>query len=356
MIELDGSFGEGGGSMIRLALALSMLTGEPFSMTSIRSGRQKPGLQPQHLSAVQAAETLCSAKISGCFIGSTNLTFKPGEMVPRLISIDIGTAGSITLLLQALILPCAFSGGKYRIKLTGGTDTMWSMPFDYFRKVYLDAIRDYANIDVEIVRRGYYPEGGGKAELNIFSRFSLPRVKNLSTVRAIAKGAAPELILDKLGNMVMIKGESHASSGLRNGQVAERQAAAARLILSENGFDSSSIKISAGYSDSGGLGSGITLWAEFDSGARIGADSLGDKAKPAEEVGKEAGQGLIAEVAKGAPVDSHLADQLIPIIGLFGGRMKVAEITPHCLANIYVFEKFYGKTFGIDTPNRIISA
>ncbi|MEK6838027.1 MAG: RNA 3'-terminal phosphate cyclase, partial [Nanoarchaeota archaeon] len=122
MIKLDGSYGEGGGSLLRMALAFSSLTLQPFEITSIRKGRPNPGLQPQHLACIKALEAFCNASSEGAAIGSTSVRFFPGKPQSRTLSVDIGTAGSVTLLLQALLLPALFAPGKVRLKLTGGTN------------------------------------------------------------------------------------------------------------------------------------------------------------------------------------------------------------------------------------------
>jgi RNA 3'-terminal phosphate cyclase (GTP) len=353
MLQLDGSYGEGGGAIIRNAIALSLLTGQAFKIANIRQGRPNPGLSAQHLSAVLAAKELCDGEAIGAELGSTELEFRPSGLKARTMAIDIGTAGSITLLLQAILLPCMFGDGRSRLKLTGGTDTKWSIPWDYFREVFLPAIREYADIEIELSRRGYYPEGGGKVELRIAPRYHSKDFTTVAEFRSSVGGKTPKLELLETGKIVWIEGISHAAEALSGSLVAERQAAGARKKLQHLGCN---IKLKEEYTASHGLGSGITLWAGFDSGCVIGADALGEKAKRAEAVGEEAAANLIAEIEKGAPVDSHLADQLIPFIGLFGGKIKAAAITPHCMTNIYVFEQFFGKTFTVDKAARIISA
>jgi RNA 3'-terminal phosphate cyclase (GTP) len=175
----------------------------------------------------------------------------------------------------------------------------------------------------------------------------------LAGFRREVSGKVPKIELMETGKIVWIEGISHAAMELSEPKVAERQADGARKKLQQLGCN---IKIKEEYADSHGLGSGITLWAGFESGCIIGADALGEKAKKAVAVGEEAAANLIGELGKAAPVDSHLADQLIPFIGLFGGKIKATTITDHCLTNIYVFERFFGKTFNIDKDTRTISA
>ncbi|HLC81108.1 MAG TPA: RNA 3'-terminal phosphate cyclase, partial [Candidatus Nanoarchaeia archaeon] len=134
MIQLDGSYLEGGGSLVRVALALSALTEKPFHVTKIRSGRKQPGLKAQHLTAIKALKEICEAETNEVEVGSTELRFKPGKVKPGTYNIDIGTAGSITLLLQALILPCLFAPWKVILNVKGGTCGKWQASVDYLRQ------------------------------------------------------------------------------------------------------------------------------------------------------------------------------------------------------------------------------
>ncbi|KYK26961.1 hypothetical protein AYK26_04305 [Euryarchaeota archaeon SM23-78] len=339
MIELDGSFGEGGGAILRQSLALSMATGKAFKITNIRKGRCNPGLAPQHLAAVNAAKDLCNAEVKGHAIGSTEIYFKPGEVKPGRYKIDIGTAGSITLLLQSLLLPSIFAGKKISYHITGGTDVKWSQPFDYFKFVFLPQMNRYADIEANLYRRGYYPKGGGEVKISINGKYTL-------------EDEIPSILLLEQKKLLQIKGVSHASVDLENARVAERQAESARLTLYELGTP---FNVKNEYSKSYSPGSGITLWAvygdeeiDFENPIILGADCLGEKGKKAELVGKEAGDSLIDVIDLGAAVDKYLADQLIPFMALEGGLIKTSEITNHVKSNIYVAEKFLNVKFSIE--------
>jgi RNA 3'-terminal phosphate cyclase (GTP) len=348
MIKLEGSYLEGGGQIVRTALALSTLTGKPFEVDSIRKGRPIPGLKNQHLFCVKALERLCNAKIEGDELGSTYLKYWPQQIKGQTISIDIGTAGSITLLLQSLLIPSIFADSKARLKITGGSDVIWSPQFDYFNNVIIPQVRRYADIEVKLERRGYYPKGGGKVGIKIKPKFSLLNIKE-----------APKIDLSEQGNLIQIKGISHASTDLEKGNVAERQARAAKLVL--NKFNCP-VKIQTEYCETLSTGSGITLWAVFSKGEEtdfnepiiIGTDNLGERGKRAEVVGKEAAEKLVKEIESKAPVDLHLADNLIPFLSSFGGKIKVSKITDHALTNIYVCEQFFDKKFEVNKENGII--
>ncbi|MCX8146842.1 MAG: RNA 3'-terminal phosphate cyclase [Candidatus Woesearchaeota archaeon] len=356
MVKLDGSFGEGGGQIVRTALALSVITQKPFEIDNIRKGRCSSGLKHQHLYCVKAFEELCNAKAEGAEVGSCYLKFFPSELKPRTLSIDIETAGSITLFLQSIALPCILAKGKTRIKVKGGTDVAWSMPVDYFKEVFLPQLKRYADIEFRLERRGYYPKGNGSVDIKIKPKFIFDNRKN-----------APQIELIEQGHLMQIKGVSHASIDLEKSNVAERQAKSARSALLSSSLIAKAdcpINIRSEYCNTLSTGSGITLWAifskkkddiDFINPVIIGADSLGEKGKLAEVVGKEAAERLLNEISYNAPVDEHLADNLIPLLGLFGGKIKVAKISNHALTNIYVVEKFLDVKFEIDRENRIIS-
>ena len=349
MLKIDGSYGEGGGQIIRTALALSTITGKPFEANNIRKGRKTPGLKAQHIHCIKALEKLCNAKSKFAELGSEKLIYEPGKIQGKTISIDIGTAGSISLLLQSLLIPCFFSDKKVRLKITGGTSGKWAMPYDFFANVLTPQIKKFCeDIDIKLLRRGYYPKGGGKIDIKIKPLADKLEVHGFNLIEQ--------------ERLVQIKGISHASRFLENSQVAERQAKAAKLLLNKLNVP---VRIETEYSDSLCPGSGITLWAIFSKDPneidiknpiRLGADALGEKGKRAEDVGKEAAEKLIKEIESKAPVDRHTADNFIPFLALFKGKIKVSEITNHCMTNIWVCEEFLGKIFEIDKDNKIISA
>jgi RNA 3'-phosphate cyclase len=342
MIELDGSHGEGGGAILRQALALSMLTGKAFSISNIRQGRKNPGLAAQHLACVEAAMEMCNAEVVGRYTGSTEVRFTPGEFKGGHHEINIGTAGSITLLLQSLLLPSIFCGKKVSFRIIGGTDVKWSQPYDYFTSVFLAQMRRYADIEANLFKRGYYPKGGGEVKVVVNGKHASP-------------AGAPSILLLEQKKLLQIRGISHASADLEAAKVAERQSESAKLYLEKL---KAPFSFTHQYYNSSSTGSGITLWAVFgedeadqeidlNNPVILGADGLGDKSKRAEDVGKEAADNLLLAVSSGAAVDKHLADQLIPFMALCGGIIKTSEITEHAKSNIYVAEKFLDVKFEI---------
>ena len=350
MIKIDGSHGEGGGQIVRTALAFSTLLHKAVEITDIRRGREQPGLKAQHLTCLKALHQLCDAKFNDVDIGSTHLRYIPEKIKSRKVEVDIGTAGSITLLLQSLLVPCFFADHPTTLKITGGTSGKWQMPFDYFNNIFLPQLRKYAEITTSMSKRGYYPKGGGIVEIKIKPLFNLEK-----------RNEAPKTNITERGNLLQIKGISHASIDLQDSNVAERQAESAKLVLSSLGCN---IDIRNEYCNTLSTGTGIALWAicsvqnqpDLINPVILGADLIGEKGKPAEDVGRAAAQKLIDEINSGAPVDENLADNLIPFLALFGGSIKISKISNHTLTNIYVAEQFLGKIFEINEEEKTITA
>jgi RNA 3'-phosphate cyclase len=330
MIEIDGNYQEGGGQILRTALALSTLTQKPFVMKNIRKGRCEPGLKTQHFCGIDSLQRLCDAEVKGLKMGSTEIEYIPHEISKSSMEINIGTAGSITLLMQSLLIPCIFAKHPISLKVTGGTDVQWSQPIDYFQHVFLPSIKRFAKIEFKLIQRGYYPRGGGIVDIKIIPQHDYHNVM------------IEKFGLLNQGKLMQINGLSHASIDLKNADVAERQADAASKLL-----EKLPLKIETEYCEAFSTGSGITLWAEFPN-SLIGGDGLGKRGKKAEDVGREAAINLLAEMKTLAPVDQYLADQLIPFLAIAKGSFMTSRITPHTLSNIYVTEKFLDVKFRIN--------
>ena len=324
MLEIDGS--QGGGQLLRSSLALSALTGKPFIITNIRSKRDSPGLKAQHSKCVEAVQQLCDATVEGNFVGSTELKFVPGKLNPKSLEIDIGTAGSITLLLQSLLLPCMFGGKRIKLTVKGGTDVQWSMPIDYFREVVMHYFRPYCDLDLRILNRGFYPKGQGCIELK-FKQNEFREPLNL---------------VERKGDII-VNGIACSSKDLMINQVSERMGNGAKQLLSKY-----LPRMRHEYTVTESTGCVITVWVRFGERFVLGADDLGEIRKPAELVGKIAADRLLKEIDSGACVDHHCADNLIPLMGIVGGKIHVSEITEHTKTNIAVTEMFTGKKFVID--------
>jgi len=353
MIHIDGSYMEGGGQIVRTALALSTLTGKPFRVDKIRHNRPKPGLKPQHISCVGALKQLAHARAEGAQPGSTALEFAPGSVDAQSICIDIGTAGSITLLLQSLLLPCLFAAAPLNINITGGTDTKWSIPMDYFTEVILPYYDKFAACTINEVKRGYYPKGQGALDLTVSPRFHMSDHNNVNEFRAHLKRSVSEFSLAARPKVQEIRGKSSASMHLKNAQVAERQARGATGVLNHD----YTVSIRCDYQDTRSAGSVITLWTVPQApGGILAADALGEKGLRAEKVGAAAAQKLRAVLNSNAAVDRHLADNLVPLMALVGGVMVTDKITGHIRSNIYVCEQFLDVSFRIDEIENRIAA
>ncbi|KPJ73238.1 hypothetical protein AMJ48_02115 [Parcubacteria bacterium DG_74_1] len=335
MIEIDGSFGSGGGQILRTACALAAITKKPCHIFNIRVKRPKPGLMPQHLFGLQALAQICKARLEGDELESKEIKFYPGEIYKDRITINIPTAGSITLILQALIPPALFVPSITKISFNGGaTDTFFSPTIDYFRYVFLKIIEIMgAKVKINVSRRGYYPEGEAKMEAEVFPS----ELKNLNLL--------------KRGAFKKITAISGASTSLRNKKVAERQLAGVREVLGKFKLPTEE-KIE--YFDVCCPGSQICLIAEFEN-TTIGTDNLGRLNKRAEDIGKEAALELLKEQKSGTCLDKYLADQILPYLALLPGKSQVAcsEITKHSRTNIWVIEKFLDGEFEIE--NSLIS-
>jgi RNA 3'-phosphate cyclase len=363
MIDIDGNHGEAGGSICRVALALSTIRQKAFQIDNIRKNRPQPGLKNQHLFCVKALEQLCNASVEGASLGSTSIKYIPGKIQAKNLEIDIETAGSISLFLQSIILPSMFSNKTMNLKIFGGTDSKWAAPIDYYKEVFLPQIQKYADIDLKLIKRGYYPKGQGIVELNISPKFKISDFNQAEEFLKHLKDNSEKINLTEQGHLIQIKGISHASADMQNAKVAERQAETAKSILKQN--YNAPINISTEYQNTPSTGSGIVLWAIFSKDEdeidiknpiRLGADALGERGKQAEEVGKDAAESLIKEIESKAPVDKHLADQILPFMSLVGkSKIKTSTVTNHTKTNIYTIEKFLGKCFEVDEENNVIS-
>ncbi len=343
---------EGGGQILRTALALSTLTRQPFVIKKIRHHRPRPGLKAQHLSCIDALKQLASAEVQGAQLGAPELSFNPQAVVPGKWALDIGTAGSITLVLQSLLLPSMFADGITKLCVTGGTDTKWSIPADYFAHVILPLLNKFAALEIDKIHRGFYPRGQGILELTITPRFRLKQFKNLNAFYTHLRKHLAPLQFAMQPELDHIEGRSVASFNLKDAGVAERQAEGAARILG----DRYPFRIEKEYCRSASVGTVITLWAVSRQGiVFMGADALGEKGWRAEDVGAAAADRLLNLLKSDAAVDSHLADNLIPLMALCGGEIKTEKITGHIRSNIYVCEEFLKVGFRVqEKGNKII--
>lgn len=339
LIEVDGSYGEGGGQLLRYSVALATLLGKSVRIYNIRAKRDNPGLRPQHLAAVKTIADVAGARVRGLSIGSTELYVEPGGR-PKSGSLeaDIGTAGSISLLLQASLPVLAASSSGVRLVVKGGTDTKWAPPIDYFKHVLLPLLREFGlKADLKLLRRGYYPQGGGVVEVRVEPSYPL-------------KPAS----FEEAGELKEIGGISYASNLPRH--VAERQAQSALETLKKGGYGGclGEIEIDT-ETPAVGVGSGIVLWAKFEKGI-VGGDALGEKGKRAEVVGREAAEKLLSSLRCEAPVDSHALDNLVIYAALAEGVSKAAscELTSHAETAIWLCSLLSGAEFKVEKAGKLV--
>jgi RNA 3'-phosphate cyclase len=295
MLHLDGSYGEGGGQILRTALSLAVLTQTPVRMDNIRAGRPKPGLRPQHLTAVEALARISRAEIAGAHLGSQTLTFRPRTPQGGRYLIDVaaktGSAGAVTLIAQALLPPLLLAGVPSWLTLKGGTHVPWSPTAHYFAGVFLPALaRLGAEATMTMVHWGWYPRGGGEVRLSIRPGRGFTGV----TWRTAAPAAA-------------FRGLSGAANLPEH--VVRRQAA--RLAARLGGAVPVEL-VAAGGRDPGSL---VLIW-----GPQAGFAALGARGKPAEQVADEAADAYLAYRKQEAALDRHLADQIIPYLAWPGAH------------------------------------
>jgi RNA 3'-phosphate cyclase len=321
MIEIDGSFGEGGGQILRSSLALSLLTGRAFHLRNIRARRAKPGLQPQHLMSVRAAATIGQAQLRGASLGSSDLVFEPGEVVPGDYTFAIGTAGATSLVLHTIYLPLAWkAAGPSSITLTGGTHVNMSPCFhslDVTWKAYLADLG--LQIGVEMRRPGFYPRGGGVVLADIQPAASL-RGLQLDACDCVTEITGVSAVA-RLPESIAVRQTRRAFDRLR--------ATRLKITIREETWDD-------------GPGTVLTLTLNTRPAPTL-FFGLGARGKPAERVADEAVDQVIAYLSTEPPaVDAHSADQLVLPLALADGpsRYRVAEVTSHLLTNITVVRRF----------------
>lgn len=325
-VEIDGS--DGGGSVVRLGVGLAAARGQPIRIANVRAARKNPGLKAQHLAGVQAVADLCNGELNGAEIHSRELTFAPGSTWTSKVTVDIPTAGSVGLALQPIQLAMLGADRNVTVEVHGGgTIAKWAPPLPYLAHVTHRVLAEWGQpIEVWTDRHGFFPKGGARAQ----AQFSPPTT------------GGPLELTDR-GGLRRIEGRSLASEALREREVAERQAHAAEAELRE-ALSETPVYVEPDYVDTASIGTGVVVWAVFER-TTLGADALGKKGKLAEHVGGEAARALIEDIRAPATVDTHLADQLVPYLALYGGAFRCRSSTDHIETAIAVAERLTGARF-----------
>jgi RNA 3'-phosphate cyclase len=321
-IDIDGGIGEGGGQIARTAVGMAGALGKSVSVRNIRKGRKKPGLMAQHLTGIKLAAEMCDAEVSGLEMGSTEIDFSPRNNIGGNFEMDIGTAGSISLVLQVCLIPAIMAKGRTELLIRGGTDVPWSPPIDYLDLVIVPMLQKMgAGIEISVLQRGFYPAGGGEVRVVVSPSGGLAGLDLLSR-----------------GNLVGIDGR--ASCRNLPDHVATRAIDSALKGLP--GQTRPKIPTDCGKGPSTGMS--IVLAARFEN-TILGYSCLGEKGLPAERVGEIASGGLREEIDSGATLDEHATDQMIPFMFLAGGpsRFMTAELTMHAKTNLAVAERFVAR-------------
>jgi len=333
MIEIDGSQKSGSGTILRLAVALSAITEQPLHIYNIRQNRPQPGLKPQHLEAVLTAARLCDAELRGAKLDSRELWFTPKKVKSGRIEAEIGTAGSIPMLLMTVLPICAFAERTVQLHVSrGGTDVSHSPTINYVRFVFLPMLKRMGlDASLTIHKYGYYPKGMGEVTLTVEP----------------CKSPKP-LHLESFGTITAIKGVS-VCTFLTDRKVAERQAKAANNYLGEKGY-AANIQVVNDTSNPLQKGSSLVLWVETDADALLGADAIGELRKPSETVGREASENIYKEISVKSTVDLHQADMLIPYIALAQGKSGylARRLSEHLETNIWLAEKILNVEFSVE--------
>jgi RNA 3'-terminal phosphate cyclase (ATP) len=310
MLLIDGAQQEGGGQIVRSAVALSAITGTPLRIENIRAGRVKPGLAPQHIAAVRAVALMCGAESTGLVPGSRTITFHPGTIVHRDIVLDVGTAGSVSLVLQAWLPVALKTGGS--IAITGGTEVDRSPTIDYLAQVLVPVLRAAgADITMEIHTRGYYPVGGGRVAVRVGR-------SRLSPVIPSGRGPSCSVV---------------SCSSALPGHVAERQLSSAEKNLCS--ACPGTVETRIYRQDGPGVGTSCTAWS-----GSLGGSAVGRRGLPAEKVGAHAARALREELESTVTVDLHLSDQLLIYLAESGGTFTARDLTSHAATHIWLLEQF----------------
>ncbi len=339
VVQIDGSYGEGGGQILRTALTLSMVTKTPFELINIRAKRPKPGLRPQHLTCVKAAQKICGAQVEGAKVGSQCLSFVPGELRPGHYFFDIGTAGATSLVFQTIGPALALASGPSKIVLKGGTHVPHAPSFHYLAEIYAPIVKLLGfNFGLKLRRYGFYPAGGGEVVVEI----------------APATPPKPLMLLGPYkGKNVRVL--SVVTEDLP-AHIRTRQAKAASDYLLKAGFKPVVI-LEKARAQSPGTFVFVSITEEVK---RAGFISLGKKGKPAEKVAAEAVAEFLAFYRAGKAVDPYLADQLLLPLALrqVSFHFDVSRLTRHFFTNLWVIKYFLPdfepKIEGeLDTPGEV---
>jgi len=331
MIDIDGAHGEGGGQLLRTAVALAAITGQELRVHSVRARRTNPGLAPQHLAAVKAVAALCDARVEGLQLRSQEIVFHPERLRGGVFRFDVGTAGSTTLVLQAVLPVALRCPERLVLEITGGTEVSGAPPLDYFRCVFLPLLSLMGgHVSLDVVRRGYYPRGGGEVRVEVAPGTRLrPLVLEARGAPSEVRGIAQIANLPAHITARMARAAQEALPPVPAPQIEQQLLSWPQAI---------------------GQGGAIVLWAYCGDGV-LGAAATAQRGVPAERLGEEAGGALRAEIESGATLDTHAADQMLVYAALANGasHFTARTLSSHARTTMWLIEHFLPVEFGV-TP------
>ena len=335
-VQIDGSYKEGGGQILRTSLAFSSILKKPTRIYNIRKNREPQGLKIQHYHSVKLLKKITRAEIDGLYIGSTEIKYNPKGIFGGSYKELIPTAGSISLVLQLILPVIVFANRESKIIIGGGTDVKHSPSMDYVDKVIIPYFERFAKINLKIIKRGFYPKGGGLIELKVNPKIHRDDYHSFDEfIKELRSNIAP---LELYNNTIeSIEIYTVASRELKNRNVGERINKTFVNELSKT-ID---IKIKKHKEYVNTLSIGVVSTVVIRKSNYVtGFDVLGEKRLSSEEIGKILANRVIDHIKSGVNVDDNLADNLVPIISLIGGRYLSKNLTGHLETNIWVVNKF----------------
>lgn len=325
MLTIDGARGEGGGQILRSALALSLVSGTPFRIERIRAGRARPGLMRQHLTAVEAAATVGEAEVEGAAIGSQEVVFRPRRVRPGTYRFAVGTAGSTGLVLQTVLLPLVMASAASTLALEGGTHNPHAPPFDFLAAAFLPLLRRMgARVEARLERTGFYPAGGGRMTVEVTGATLVP-------LTLLARGETT-------------RRRARALISRLPSQIGRRELAVVRTRL---GFGDDELELITLGEGMAGPGNVLLIEIESEHVTEV-FTGFGEVGVRAETVAERAADEARRYLAAGVPVGPHLADQLLlPLALAGGGAFRTVPVTRHTTTNVEVIRQFLGTTIEV---------
>ncbi len=331
ILEIDGSRGEGGGQMVRTSVAMATVTGVTTHLTRIRENRPTNGLSKQHCAAVEAVAQMTGSAVEGNTIGSRELTFRPGHEQVYDVNMNIGTAGSVSLVLQAMLLAARNHRQRLNIDISGGTNVMWAPPIDSYQHLLFPLLKKMdIDADVKIISRGFYPQGGGRV------------IATMNSIKTIKP-----LDIEDLGELKKIKGVCF-SQRLPDWKTDE-------IIQGcEKALGDRPVEFDVQRTEGDSRGAGIVLVAEYENGM-LGSNTLTTRGQTAEKAGEDAAMDLLREMESGATMDVHTADQVLPYMAMAESksRFSVSRISRHLLSQMDTLESFLDVKFGVERKDDV---